>query len=206
MASESKATYRRRRYFINRGLQGRYMATFGIPMALMVAFMLFAIYLATVTAVESAGRTMRRDIESTIALELQTWPDTSVQHYRQVVAGIGEYANTFSQGRTLRRDLLPSLLWVCGIGILFVAIQVTLLTVFFSHKIAGPVYRFEVALRRVIAGDYACRIRLRKRDELQELAATMNEALKATQARFMAVAQAENDPARTAAIVRELRI
>jgi HAMP domain-containing protein len=46
--------------------------------------------------------------------------------------------------------------------------------IFYSHRLVGPVYRFERMLDALIAGDYSIRIRIRKRDELREMEALLN--------------------------------
>lgn len=45
-----------------------------------------------------------------------------------------------------------------------------LLSIFLSHRIAGPIYRLKHALAELIAGNFGTKIRLRKWDDLQELA------------------------------------
>ena len=45
-----------------------------------------------------------------------------------------------------------------------------------TFRIAGPVYRFETFLRSVINGEKPADFRLRKGDQLQDLAALINEA------------------------------
>jgi signal transduction histidine kinase len=52
-----------------------------------------------------------------------------------------------------------------------------LLSVFVSHKIAGPIYRTERDLDEIVKGDYARRIKLRDGDDLQELADGINKLL-----------------------------
>jgi methyl-accepting chemotaxis protein len=53
-----------------------------------------------------------------------------------------------------------------------------------SHRIAGPIYRFERVVKSVIAGDYdITAIRLRKGDEFQELANDLNKMMDALRAR-----------------------
>lgn len=48
------------------------------------------------------------------------------------------------------------------------------LSIFLTHKIAGPVYRLKQALTELIGGNLDTRMRLRKGDDLQELAAQVN--------------------------------
>lgn len=48
------------------------------------------------------------------------------------------------------------------------------LSVFVSHKIAGPVYRFERSAKVIASGDLTQRVRLRHGDELRELQDAFN--------------------------------
>lgn len=50
-------------------------------------------------------------------------------------------------------------------------------SIIFSHRIAGPVYRLERTLDMVIKGEDVGDIKLRKGDELQELAARINDLI-----------------------------
>lgn len=63
--------------------------------------------------------------------------------------------------------------------IIFVAIFETvfiiLLGIFFSHRIAGPLYNMRLRMKEMIAGRYPQRIRLRKDDMLHEFAGVMDE-------------------------------
>lgn len=60
-------------------------------------------------------------------------------------------------------------LFVLGIGILII------LAVFFSHRVAGPLYRFEMAIDKMISGDFSSHITLRKNDECKSLAEKFNQ-------------------------------
>ncbi len=52
-----------------------------------------------------------------------------------------------------------------------------ILSLIFSHYVAGPIYRFEKTLEQVRDGDVSMHIRLRKRDEFKETAELFNQAL-----------------------------
>lgn len=58
--------------------------------------------------------------------------------------------------------------------ILFV---ITAITIVFSHRIAGPIYRLERTLDRLIQGEDVESIQLRRGDELKGLAAKVNELI-----------------------------
>jgi methyl-accepting chemotaxis protein len=49
------------------------------------------------------------------------------------------------------------------------------LSIFISHRIAGPIYRIRTALAEIFAGDLTTKIRLRKGDDLQEVAEQVNQ-------------------------------
>jgi len=52
-----------------------------------------------------------------------------------------------------------------------------LFALYMTHYIAGPIYRFERTFERLRAGDLSVQVRLRKRDEFQEVARLFNESL-----------------------------
>ncbi|MDD9301718.1 MAG: methyl-accepting chemotaxis protein [Desulfobacter sp.] len=54
-----------------------------------------------------------------------------------------------------------------------------LVTLLVSHKIAGPMYRFEADIQRVARGDLKFRIQIREKDQFQDLAVSLNQMIKA---------------------------
>lgn len=52
-----------------------------------------------------------------------------------------------------------------------------------THRIAGPIYRFELFLEQVIRGEYDGPVRIRKGDEFQELCTRINDAVAALENR-----------------------
>ncbi len=194
--SENRPKLKRRHYFIDREFQLRYLLTFGIPMLLMLCFMIFTLYFATITAVDSAGRILRRNIESTIALSFQDGAAVSADHDHPVLENISNYIRTFPRSGAVRAELMPSLLGIFGVGLLLVILQIALLTIFFSHRVAGPAYRFERVLREVVAGRYTTTVTLRRSDELQPLAEALNAALLATRKRLQVLSGQGNEELR----------
>lgn len=51
---------------------------------------------------------------------------------------------------------------------------IAMASIFVSHKVAGPVYRFEQSVKSIAEGDLTLRIKLRKGDEMTELADMFN--------------------------------
>ena len=52
---------------------------------------------------------------------------------------------------------------------------ISFLTMFITHRFAGPLHRFEMALGEMIGGNHSTVIRLRNHDEGRELAAMINQ-------------------------------
>lgn len=187
MVQQKSAGFARTHFFIDRNFQGRYMLTLLIPMIILLVFMLLTLYFASQAIIGTTVRIIKQDIESKIVLELQDQLEPSPERYGVLINEIKDYIRTFSSNKEFRKNLLNSLLWVFGAGMLLVIVQIVLLTIFFSHKVAGPVYRFEKVCHNMIEGDYTDQIKLRKGDEMQNLASLLNMVLKVTRERMLAL-------------------
>ncbi|MBN1575408.1 MAG: hypothetical protein JW913_02585 [Chitinispirillaceae bacterium] len=195
----------RTHFFIDRKFQGRYMLTMLIPMLILLGFMLVTLYMASQTLLTTTVRIVKNDIESRIALELQDQPSPSIERYKSLVHGITDYFRDFSDNKEFKRNLMVSLLWVFGTGVFLVIVQIVLLSIFFSHKVAGPVFRLEKTCHGMIRGSYTNEIHLRKGDELQNLALLLNEANNVTCQRLRALKDAATGEERER-IVKDLQI
>ena len=202
---QKKPTFSRTHFFIDRKFQGRYMLTFLIPMLILLLFMLFTLYFASMTIIDTTTRIIKNDIENKISLEMQDQTQPSIDQYKATLNGISEYIRSFSSNKEFKQTILCSLLWVFGIGMVLVMVQIVLLTIFFSHKIAGPVYRFEKVCQNMIEGKYTDEIHLRKGDELQNLSFLLNEVLRKTRERITALNNSQNDNERKE-IISNLKI
>jgi nitrate/nitrite-specific signal transduction histidine kinase len=185
-------SFHRKHYFIDRKFQVRYMMNFFVPMIIMLVFMLCALYFAAIAIVDGTNRIIRQDIENTIALELQDQTEPSIDRYKVIVNDISGNIKAFSQNKKVKQKMLITLLWVFGAGLFIVIVQIVFMTVFFSHKIVGPVYRFETVCHNMIEGKYTDQIKLRKGDELQNLAGLINCVVSMTSQRFHDLLHAEN--------------
>lgn len=65
-------------------------------------------------------------------------------------------------------------LWI-PLGIIFLLLSIH--SVFVSHRIAGPLYRFRAVLQTFAEGNLAIRANIRKQDYLQKEAETINEMI-----------------------------
>lgn len=67
------------------------------------------------------------------------------------------------------------------IGVISVLFGVYL--IWLSHRIAGPAFRLEKSVQRIVAGDYDFAIQLRKKDYLKHVADDLNELIAKLKAR-----------------------
>ena len=64
-------------------------------------------------------------------------------------------------------------------------------SIYLTHRLGGPLYRFEQTARELIRGNLGLRIRLRKRDELHELAGLLNEVFDMLEQAFRDIRDSE---------------
>lgn len=190
---QKSATFSRTHFFIDRSFQGRYMISFLIPMLILLLFMLFTLYFASMTIIDTTTRIIKNDIENKISLELQDQTEPSIDQYKSALNGISEYITSFSSNKEFKKMILSSLLWVFGIGMALVIVQIVMLTIFFSHKVAGPVYRFEKVCHNMIEGNYTDEVHLRRGDELKNLSVLLNEVIRKTRERLNALKNSQTD-------------
>lgn|GEM_PF-626879 len=73
---------------------------------------------------------------------------------------------------------LPGVLRTSVLLCLGVLVPVTIgVGLVLTHRIAGPIYRFETYLRSIVAGEHIGRCKVREGDELQDFCELLNEAV-----------------------------
>ncbi len=75
--------------------------------------------------------------------------------------------------------IMPSVIFTTLITTAVVGIVVVLMTLLVSHKIAGPMYRFDKDIERIADGDLKNRIFLRQGDQLTKIAGSLNQMTEA---------------------------
>lgn len=60
------------------------------------------------------------------------------------------------------------------LGLFIVAVISSVHAIFSSHRVVGPVYRFERMVEDLLAGNYGKRIKIRKKDEFKEMEILLN--------------------------------
>jgi nitrogen fixation/metabolism regulation signal transduction histidine kinase len=171
-------------------MQGRYMLTLLVPMLILLLFFLVTLYYASQSIVSTTTKIIKEDVESKTELMFQDQANPAVEAY---LANIKNYLREFSSDAKYRKAVLERLLLIFGIGILLIVVQIALVTIFFSHKLAGPIFRFEKVCQGIIDGNYTEKIFLRKGDEMQNLARLLNEVIRLSDERLAALREAKTE-------------
>lgn len=168
-------SYKRRHYLVEKGLQLRYMGIIAVTLSVIAVTSGIGLYFSIWGGVIDNFSTINvsQDLEtakrlsayqevryhSTDSRLVQIFKEADLlsERQREQLAGILEAANS---------RLLPKML------LLVVIIAVG--SIFLSHKIAGPVFRFEKSIKAMQGGDLTLSFNLRKDDELKDLAGDLN--------------------------------
>lgn len=70
--------------------------------------------------------------------------------------------------------ILPVLIQTVIIVMIIVSLATIVVTLFVSHKIAGPLYRFKKVIQALTEGDFSSEFKIRHLDQLQDLAGALN--------------------------------
>ncbi|MBI3039563.1 methyl-accepting chemotaxis protein [bacterium] len=88
-------------------------------------------------------------------------------------ATLSEAQQTESLGVYFFKTFWPRLLLLVLVNVIIVCI----VSIMYSHQIAGPAYKLEKSIQRIANGDLTFEIHLRRNDNLKELATAINSML-----------------------------
>jgi len=183
----AKSNYKREIFLINKEIQAAYMISFLVPMTVMLLIMAAIFVFALRSGISSSVEMVYRDVNDNLANSLVGKSEPSVRDYKNAIDDVRQMLIT--ENSTLNRNksadaIIASLMYILLPGFFLAIIELVFLTIFFSHKIAGPVFRIELACKRVIEGDYSEEVHLRRGDKMGNLAALFNEMTQITKKRM----------------------
>lgn len=157
--------YKRKTYVVNQQLQFRMVATF--LLSVLGALVLFTAIMLSYFGVKNYAGPNKYDEYIRIFTQVEV-----VDNDGNVLKNEdGSVQTTTKTMETNRWNIVVPPIVVNNVVImLFVAV----IGIFFSHRIAGPVYRMKADIEKVLAGDKDVRVVLRKSDKLQDLAESVN--------------------------------
>lgn len=157
--------YKRKTYVINRHLQFRMIATFLV--SVLGALALFTLLIIGYYWISTQAGERPMDEYIKIYSRVEDQPGTDGEMRYKTVESI---SNRW-------KLIIPPLL----INNALIMIVIAIIGVFYSHRIAGPVYRIKADIEKVLAGEKDVRVVLRKTDKLHDLAESVNLLLEELQ-------------------------
>ncbi len=92
------------------------------------------------------------------------------------------FVNTKVVVKTTADFILPILIQTVAIVVIIVGLATIFVTLRVSHKIAGPLYRFKKVMEALGMGDFSNNFKIRRLDQLQDLADEFNAMITKTRA------------------------
>ncbi len=170
-------SYKRRFYFINRPLQVRYMVytvgTLLIVTGAALANLYFGIW-ASITQEFSSERVRDALLNTAHVHEYEVARRLETENRISALSLFKETDLLSARQREVLSDILARTNQKLVVQILILFALLGVGTVFLSHKIAGPLYRFDQSFKAVAQGNMSLRVHLRKGDEALELTQSFN--------------------------------
>ncbi|HOG23771.1 MAG: hypothetical protein BWY44_01223 [Candidatus Omnitrophica bacterium ADurb.Bin292] len=210
---------RRRHFFINKPLQLRYMLSVTVPLLLICCVAIFGFYIGIWGSVLGAftNEAMRDDLLT--ASRMVEYEQARYQTAHEGFSLLSLFKETEKLGQRQREvfhEILNETNRAIAWKLLLLLVLTAWGTIYVSHKIAGPLYRFSKTFSDVERGNYRTRIFLRKGDEGHPVAKEFNAAIESAdrllsdlktaaqnpdQAQALATIKAKLDPIKTSADV-----
>jgi methyl-accepting chemotaxis protein len=87
------------------------------------------------------------------------------------------YAESYGIITTLRGELFYKSTYLYFTALLFIIIGITVISLLFSHRVAGPLHRLGVFARKVASGDLSKAVTLRQKDAIYPIADDLNNII-----------------------------
>ncbi len=168
--------FKRKKFFINKRLQIRYMVSLLIPMLILIVFIGLVMYYSQYRFLQATTKEMGNDLKNIIRTN-QMYVENESERNAKSVDEIKEKLNSYVVGEhSFSGSLLRTAYKILFLGLIIVVVELAFLTIFISHKVAGPIYRFSKFAEDIKSGNFSSKIYLRKGDELTDVAMDFNKA------------------------------
>ena len=173
---------RRRHFFINKSLQLHYMILLTVSVVIILFVSLFSIYTGIWGEVLNAFSDEKIQHDLLTASRLQQYDEarhaqvSSTEPF-STLSFFEQAERLSSRQQEIFREILNRANRNLALKLLLLMLLVASGTIFISHKIAGPLYRFEDILHRMTEGELDMRCHLRKFDEAKSVAQAFNLTL-----------------------------
>lgn len=173
---------RRRHFFINKTLQLRYMATISLILFIVTVVSLISLYFGIWGEVLNSFSDERIRSDFLTASRLQQYEEARnatipSEQSPSALSWFRQAERLSERQREVFKEILDRTQHRLVEKLFLLFVLLALGTIFLSHKIAGPLYRFETVLHQIALGDLSVRCHLRKFDEAKSVAQSFNRTL-----------------------------
>lgn len=203
---------RRRHFFIDKPLQIRYMIPISLALLVVTLAALIHLYAGIWAGVLDTFSDIRVQEDLLTASRLEEYEQARIapatpEEPVSILSLFSQAERLSIRQREVFKDLLNETNRNLAGKLVFLLVFIALGTIFLSHKIAGPLFRFQKILEGLAHGDLSLRCKLRKFDEAQPLAHTLNQTLDNLEASVLQLRQMirenEKNPDRLASLLKE---
>lgn len=114
----------------------------------------------------------------------------------------GSVTSTFENSRLSVRStstaILPAVIYTNLITLGLITAATVFVVLYISHKIAGPLFRFEKEISEIAEGDLTKVIQLRKKDEITDMADNLNRMTRSLRSLLLELREELDDAVRLA--------
>ncbi|MBM3253725.1 MAG: methyl-accepting chemotaxis protein [Candidatus Omnitrophica bacterium] len=167
----NESAHKRKKYLIKRGLQLKYATLLIITLTAVSLFACVVLYLGIWEFV--AKEFSELIVSQKISTAQRILSYESARYGKSYPSGdsIMEEAKRLSEHeKEAIKEILKKVNLRLIPRILFIVLVIGVASIFLTHKIAGPLYRFEKNVKAISDGDLSVRFNIRRGDDLKELA------------------------------------
>lgn len=173
---------RRRHFLINKSLQFRYMVIVSSILLGVISVSLISLYFGIWGGVLEAFSNEKIQNDLLLASRIQQYEEARVPHVQPsepftALSLIRQSDRLSQRQREIFRNILSRTNRNLITKLILLFILIAWGSIYLSHKIAGPLYRFQKIFEAVREGDFSIRCHLRKSDEAKALANSLNQTI-----------------------------
>ncbi|HTL46731.1 MAG TPA: hypothetical protein VL688_01575 [Verrucomicrobiae bacterium] len=174
------AANQRKNFFINKPLQIRFMLYLTLPVMIITTVIMVGLYIGIWGNMLDAFSNERVRNDLLTASRLTEYENARLPEGQQESSTLRFFKQAeklSARQREVFKDILDDTNKKIIPKFMLLLVFMAWGTVFISHKIAGPFFRFSATLEEVTKGNMRVRIHLRKKDEGRSIAARFNKTL-----------------------------
>lgn len=176
--SKQPRPYRRKHFFINPRLQTHYIIYTSLTLLIVTGVAVLSMYFGiwgSVLREFSSTRIQNDLVNAARMMEYEQARHPNVSPNIGTLALFREVELLTEHQQQIWSEILTTTHHRLFLKFFILVIFVAWGSIFLTHKIAGPLYRFQQSCREITSGNLRVRARLRKFDEAKEIADTFNE-------------------------------